>query len=107
MEDTVRKLCLMLAASLAVLSTGAQPSDAGGFPPGAGTIYRGHLEEAYRPALEQVQFGWHRRSVCTHFWNGRWHYRQICFSAPRYRYHYGQQYQYPRYRYHYGQQYQY
>ena len=88
----MRKLCLTLAASLAVLSTGALPSHAGGLPPGAGTIYRGNLEEAYRPALEQVQFGGHRR--CTHSWNGYGRHRQNCFWVSPHRYQYGHQNQY-------------
>src|SRR5262245_2163975 len=49
MEDTVRKLCLTLAAGLAVLSTGALPSRADGLPPGAGMIDRGVYEDAILP----------------------------------------------------------
>jgi hypothetical protein len=88
MEDTVRKLCLTLAASLAVLSTSALPSRADGVPSGAGTIDRGiFFEEANRPALQLVHFGGHRRYVCTHFWNGRWHRREVCFWITGRRHH--------------------
>ena len=75
MEDKVRKLCLTLAAGLAVLSTGAVPSHANGMLPGAQAIYRPALEAA--PVLEQVGL------ICTHFWSGRWHYRQVCFPGHR------------------------
>jgi len=87
MEDTVRKLCLTLAAGLAVLSTGALPSRADGLPPGGAMIDRGVFEEATRPALELVHYGSHRRYVCTHFWNGRWHRREICFWVQGRRHH--------------------
>jgi len=67
----VRKLCLMLATSVTVLTTGALPSRADGVP---GTGYRLAIES---PAVEEAvvePVG----LACTHFWNGRWHYRRIC-----------------------------
>jgi hypothetical protein len=83
MEDTVRKLCLTLAAGLAVLSTGALPSHADGLPSGTG-IYN----PVYRSTDGSFEAGIHQaRYVCTHFWNGRWHRRQICFWVQGRRHH--------------------
>jgi hypothetical protein len=99
MEENVRKLCLTLAAGIAVLSTGALPSYADGVLPGPGTGYRGAIEEPYgglaieTPVVQQVGM------VCTHFWNGRWHHRQICFWTPGHRHHH-QHHHHHRHRFH-------
>jgi hypothetical protein len=71
-EDLMRKLCLTLAAGVAVLSTGALPTNA------AGIVAGGML----RPAIEDVSLVEPVRYVCTHFWNGRWHHREICVWVP-------------------------
>jgi len=83
MEENVRKLCLTLAAGVAVLSTGALPSYADGVLPGPGTGYRPAIEEPY--AIDETPMVQNVGMICTHFWNGRGHHRQICFWAPEHR----------------------
>ena len=66
----MRKLCLTLAAGLAVLSTAALPSRAVAMP----TVHRPAFEGSVQPV----------RWVC--FWGG---YRQVCSWVPNYWHHYG------------------
>src|SRR5262249_60960744 len=77
MEDTVRKLCLTLAASLAVLSMGALPSLADGLPSGTGIInpvYRS-TDGTFESGIHQVRLGF------THWVNGPWHHRPISYRV--------------------------
>jgi|SRR5262245_23949824 len=86
MEENVRKLCLTLAAGIAVLSTGALPSYADGVLPGPGAGYRSAIEEPDGGLAIETTVVEPVGMVCTHFWNGRWHHRQACFWAPQNRY---------------------
>ena len=81
----MRKLCLTLAAGLAVISTAALASRAEAMQPRIGDSYRLALEENFGPAsgpgtlVEPVRMG------CSHFWNGRWHHRELCSWVPEHR----------------------
>ena len=86
-EDNMRKLCLMLAAGLAVLSTAALPNRAEAMQPRIGNSYRFALEENVGSASGPTAMVEQVRMVCTHFWNGRWHHREYCFWQPRHRHH--------------------
>lgn len=65
----MRKLCLTLVATAAVLSTGALTASA--MAPGS--------MNGVRAAIEDSSMVQEARLHCTHWWNGRHHRHRRCF----------------------------